>query len=55
MPPADEQSAAELRVRAARARRLARYLAGDDAEEALLALADELEARADALEAENKS
>ena len=41
---------AKLREQAARARRLAEYLAGDEAEKRLLELADELEARAVAIE-----
>ena len=40
----------KLREQAARARRLAEYLAGDEAEKRLLELADELEARAVAIE-----
>jgi hypothetical protein len=43
----------KLREQAARARRLAKHLAGDEAEKRLLALADELEARADAMETDN--
>jgi len=41
---------AKLREQTARARRLAEYLAGDEAEKRLLELADELEAKADAIE-----
>ena len=44
-------SPAELRQQAARARRFARQLAGDDAAKRLLDLADELEARVAAMEA----
>ena len=47
MPP----SPAELRDQAARARRYARVLAGDEAAKRLDELADELEAKAAALEA----
>jgi hypothetical protein len=43
-------TSAELRDVAARARRHARALAGDEAERQLLELADELEARATAME-----
>ena len=41
---------AKLREQTARARRLAEYLAADEAEKRLLELADELEAKADAIE-----
>lgn len=41
---------AALRDKAARARGLAHLLMGDEAEQRLLDMADELEARADALE-----
>ncbi len=45
--PADlPPTPAELRHQAARARRYARYLSGDVAEQRLIGLADELEARA---------
>jgi hypothetical protein len=44
------QTPAELRDQAARARRLARYVSGDEAETRLLELAEELEAKAVALE-----
>jgi hypothetical protein len=43
-------SVSELRARAARVRGYAYTFAGDEAEERLLQFADELEARADAVE-----
>lgn len=52
MPPSDEQSAAELRAKAARARRLAETINHDEAAPRLRALADELEAQAETQEAE---
>jgi hypothetical protein len=51
VPPSDELSAAELRARATRVRRLARDFEHDEAAPRLRALADELDKRADALEA----
>ena len=50
VPPSPEDSAAELRARAARARRLARAFEHDESAPRLRALADDLQARADALE-----
>ena len=50
MPPSDEQSAADLRMRAFHARRLARDFERDEAAPRLRALADELEAEAEAIE-----
>ena len=55
MPPSDEEFVAELRAKAAHARRLARYVIDNEAGGRLQAFADELEAQADALEAEDKS
>jgi hypothetical protein len=50
VPPSDEQSTAELRARAARARRLAETFQYDESAPRLRALADDLQARADPLE-----
>lgn len=55
VPPSDKRSAAELRAEAARARRLGRYLEPDEAPQRLHGYADELEAQAKAVEAEDKS
>jgi hypothetical protein len=55
VPPSDDQSAAGLRARAARVRRLARDFEYDELAHRLRASADELEAQADTLEAEDKS
>ena len=55
MPPSDKPSAAELRARAARVRRLARDFEHDESAPRLRAYADELEAQAKVLEAEDKS
>jgi hypothetical protein len=55
MPPSDEESVAELRAQAARARRHARDFGHDEVGERLKVFADELEARALALEAETKT
>ncbi len=54
MPPSDDRSAAELRAHAARARWLAQSLEHDEAAPRLRAYADELDERADALEAAAK-
>jgi hypothetical protein len=54
VPPSDERSAAELRAEAAHARRLARSIEPHEASRRLHAYADELEARAKVLEAEDK-
>jgi hypothetical protein len=51
VPPSDDQSAAELRARAARVRQLARTFENDEAAPRLRAYADELDKRAHALEA----
>jgi hypothetical protein len=48
--PSPKDSAAELRARAARARRLAETFRHDESAPRLRTLADELQARADALE-----
>ena len=55
MPPREAQSAAELRARAARVRRLTQAFEHDESAPRLRALADDLEAQADALEAEVKT
>jgi hypothetical protein len=55
VPPSDKRSVAELGAEAARARRLARYLGPDEASQRLHDYADELEAQAKAVEAEDKS
>jgi hypothetical protein len=54
VPPSDDRSAAELRARAAHIRRLARDFEHDEAAPRLRALADELDKRADVLEAAAK-
>jgi hypothetical protein len=52
MSPRETQSAAELRAEATRARRLAEAFEHDEAASRLRALADDLEARAHVLEAD---
>ena len=49
VPPSEDQSVAELRARSARARRLAEIFQHDQSAPRLRALADDLQARADAL------
>jgi hypothetical protein len=55
VPSSDRQSVAELHARAAHARRLARYIEPHEASRRLRDYADELEARAEAIEAEGDS
>jgi hypothetical protein len=50
VPPSEDQSVAELRARAARVRRLAETFQHDESAPRLRALADDLQARADALD-----
>jgi hypothetical protein len=52
MSPRETQSAAELRARATHVRRLARHYEHDEAAARLRALADDLEAQANVLEAD---
>jgi hypothetical protein len=55
VPSSDRQSVAELHARAAHARRLARYIEPHEASQRLRDYADELEAQAEAIEAEGDS
>jgi hypothetical protein len=55
VPSPDRQSVAELHARAAHARRLARYIEPHEASQRLRDYADELEAQAEAIEAEGDS
>jgi hypothetical protein len=54
VPPSVEQSAAKLRAQAARERRLAEAFEQDESAPRLRALAEALEAQADALDAASK-
>ena len=55
MPSPENQSLAELRMRALRVRRLSEHFEHDEIWERLQAFAAELDAQADTLEAEHKS
>ena len=55
VPPSDKRSVTELRVEAARARGLARYLGPDEASRGFMITLTSLESEAEVLEAKDKS